>query len=43
MFHYRWHFEEDADNAGTLLPLAQATNLPDEIHQTAKKYIDSET
>mgnify|MGYP003313499697 FL=1 len=39
MFHYRWHFEEDADNAGTLLPLAQATNLPDEIHQTAKKYI----
>ena len=21
MFHYRWHFDEDADNAGTLLPL----------------------
>ena len=21
MFHYRWHFETDADNAGTLLPL----------------------
>ena len=39
MFHYRWHFAEDADNAGTLLPLAQATNLPDEFHQTAKKYI----
>ena len=39
MFHYRWHFDEDADNAGTLLPLAQTTNLPDEIHQSAKKYI----
>ena len=39
MFHYRWHFNEDADNAGTLLPLAQTTNLPDEIHQSAKKYI----
>ena len=38
MFHYRWHFDEDA-NAGTLLPLAQTTNLPDEIHQSAKKYI----
>ena len=43
MFHYRWHFEEDAENAGTLLPLAQATNLPDEIHQTAKKYIYKNT
>ena len=21
MFHYRWHFEQDADNAGSLLPL----------------------
>ena len=38
MLHYRWHFDEDADNAGTLLPLAQTTNLPDEIYQSAKYF-----
>jgi len=29
MFHYRWYFEEDADNAGTILPLVDSTvNVP---------------
>ena len=31
MFHYRWYFDADADNAGTLLPLMQAgTTLSNE-------------
>lgn len=30
MFHYRWHFEADADNAGTLLPLAMNTVTAEE-------------
>ncbi len=30
MFHYRWHFGGDADNAGTLLPLVQRVDLPAE-------------
>jgi glutathione S-transferase len=39
MFHYRWHKEADADNAGTLLPLLQKINLPaQQLHQ-AKPYI----
>ena len=28
MFHYRWHLPEDADNAGTLLPLGHSVSLP---------------
>ena len=28
MFHYRWHPEEDADNAGSLLPLYMDLTLP---------------
>ena len=28
MFHYRWHFEWDADNAGTLLPLHFDVSMP---------------
>lgn len=40
MFHYRWHFESDADKAGTILPLVNSqVNLPDEILQEAKKFI----
>ena len=23
MFHFRWHFKEDADKAGTILPLVE--------------------
>jgi glutathione S-transferase len=30
MFHYRWHPEADADNAGTLLPLGMDLTLADE-------------
>lgn len=30
MFHYRWHGQADADNAGTRLPLAMDVSLPDE-------------
>ncbi len=36
MFHYRWHFEQDADNAGTQLPLCMKLNLPDSAHQNFK-------
>ena len=40
MFHYRWHFEEDADNAGTILPLVDfATNAPEDLLQEFKKSI----
>ncbi|MFQ3200254.1 MAG: glutathione S-transferase [Zhongshania sp.] len=30
MFHYRWYPQEDADNAGTLLPLTMNMKLSDE-------------
>ena len=30
MFHYRWHFDEDADNAGTILPLGINSALKDD-------------
>ena len=30
MFHYRWHFKEDAENAASLLPLNHNASLPDE-------------
>ncbi len=36
MFHYRWHFEQDADNAGSLLPLLYGVNMPEEVHQQFK-------
>ncbi|MDG2501892.1 MAG: glutathione S-transferase N-terminal domain-containing protein, partial [Porticoccaceae bacterium] len=39
MFHYRWHFEADADNAGTLLPLFQKVNLPADTFNHYKPYI----
>ncbi len=39
MFHYRWHPEADADNAGTLLPLFQRVNLPTEQFNHFKPYI----
>tara|TARA_B100001094_G_scaffold195912_1_gene189845 strand:- start:1666 stop:2700 length:1035 start_codon:yes stop_codon:yes gene_type:complete len=39
MFHYRWHFEEDADNAGTILPLSHAVNLPEDIHSDFKSIV----
>ena len=40
MFHYRWYFDEDADNASTILPLGDlAVNLSDDFLKEAKKYI----
>jgi glutathione S-transferase len=36
MFHYRWHYAADADNAGTLLPLGFDTRLPPETHAAFK-------
>jgi glutathione S-transferase len=27
MFHYRWHLQEDADNAGTMLPLGMDVSM----------------
>jgi glutathione S-transferase len=40
MFHYRWYFEEDADVAGTILPLVDlAINTPNELHSQYKEFI----
>ena len=40
MFHYRWYFEEDADIAGTILPLVDlAINTPNELHSQYKEFI----
>lgn len=36
MFHYRWYPAEDADNAGTLLPLALQMGISEEDHQQFK-------
>lgn len=38
MFHYRWHFSEDADNAGTLLPLGADVSLDTAQHQQMKQW-----
>lgn len=38
MFHYRWYPAEDADNAGTLLPLQMGVNLPAEMHKPFKEH-----
>ncbi len=38
MFHYRWHFAADADNAGTLLPLGFDTRLASETHAAFKQH-----
>ena len=39
MFHYRWHFDADADNAGTLLPLGMNVSMPSEGLQAFKQHI----
>ncbi|MEP5764228.1 MAG: glutathione S-transferase family protein [Halieaceae bacterium] len=36
MFHYRWYPAEDADNAGTVLPLTMDLGLPADVHAQAK-------
>lgn len=37
MFHYRWHFEDDADNAGNLLALAQDLTLDETMRLQFKQ------
>jgi glutathione S-transferase len=37
MFHYRWYPAEDADNAGTLLPLGMDVSIPADKHKTFKE------
>jgi len=39
MFHYRWYPEEDADNAGTLLPLMTDLKLSEKDAQSFKQYV----
>lgn len=39
MFHYRWHPQEDADNAGTLLPLQVDMRLSEGDAQAFKQLI----
>ena len=39
MFHYRWHFQRDIDNAGNILPLLHSVNLEEKAHKDFKKYI----
>ncbi|NNL56768.1 MAG: glutathione S-transferase family protein [Pseudomonadales bacterium] len=38
MFHYRWYPKEDADNAGTQLPLGYNVSLPAEQHKQFKDF-----
>jgi glutathione S-transferase len=38
MFHYRWHPAEDADNAGSVLPLYMQPSLPVEQWQQLKTF-----
>ena len=39
MFHYRWYPQQDADNAGTLLPLGLDVSLPEETHSQMKNWV----
>jgi glutathione S-transferase len=39
MFHYRWHPQEDAENAGTLLPLGFDVSMPRAELQTLSRQI----
>jgi hypothetical protein len=39
MFHYRWHFATDADNAGTKLPLSMDVSMPQSQFQQFKDFI----
>lgn len=40
MFHYRWHSQLDADNAGTLLPLSMDVSMPADAHKEFKRYVE---
>jgi glutathione S-transferase len=39
MFHYRWYPEQDADNAGTLLPLGMDVSMPKEQWDQARSWV----
>ena len=39
MFHYRWHFSNDIEKAGTILPLMHDVSLDHTSHLEFKKYI----
>ena len=41
MFHYRWHFKEDADNASSILPLNHKVDLTDDVWELFKEGIGS--
>ena len=41
MFHYRWHFEEDADNASSILPLNHKVDLQEDVWKLFKEGIGS--
>ncbi len=36
MFHFRWYFPEDAEKAGTVLPLGGDVTIPDDLHAQMK-------
>ncbi|MEM7361171.1 MAG: glutathione S-transferase [Pseudomonadota bacterium] len=38
MFHYRWYPQDDADNAGTMLPFCSDPSMPAEKQQWAKDF-----
>jgi glutathione S-transferase len=40
MFHYRWHAQLDADNAGTLLPLSMDVSMAEDTHRDFKHYVE---
>ena len=39
MFHYRWHFKDDIENAGNILHLLHSVNIDKKSHKDFKKYI----
>ena len=39
MFHYRWHFKDDIEKAGTILPLLHGITLDDDSHAAFKQHI----
>ena len=44
MFHYRWHFKKDINNAGDWLPFLYGTNTDQETYSTLRDYIvDAQT
>ena len=39
MFHYRWHDQKDANNAGTILPLQTIGMMPDDMLKNVREMI----